>query len=247
MSKQKCKRRKTIKNVLVTILTILLVLAIAVLIAIKVFVVEQVEVEGNELYDSAVIEKTILNDEYSWNTLYVYFKYRFFDTGEVPFIDTMEVTIANPTTLHVVVYEKIMLGCLYIPEQSQYAYIDTDGFVVELSEHIIPGVPILEGIECQEVALYEKLPIDKDDLWDMLTLTQTLKRKNLVPDSVLYGTYESPVLQYGDIEICLGSQEFLTQKVERIVKILPLIKGKTGILHLENWSGEDSNVIFEEQ
>ena len=247
MLRQKRRKKKRLKYVLVTILTILLVLGAAALIAIKLFVVENVEVEGNELYDSAVIEKTILNDEYSWNTLYVFFKYRFFHTEEVPFIDTMEVSITDPHTLHVVVYEKIMLGYLYVPELSQYAYLDKDGFVVELSTQVIPGVPKLEGIDCSDVVLYEKLPMDKDALWDMLTLTQTLKRNNLVPESVVYGQSGSPVLVYGNVQIALGTQEYLTQKVERIAKILPMIKDKTGVLHLEDWSGETSNIVFDEQ
>ena len=47
------------------------------------------------------IRDRVLNDDYSWNTLYVYFEYRFFDTQEVPFIDTMEVSVKSPHTLHV--------------------------------------------------------------------------------------------------------------------------------------------------
>ena len=247
MVKQKHRKKRKFRNILVTILAILLLLGVLALVAIKLFVVEDVVVEGNELYDSKVIEQAILNDEYSWNTLYVFFKYRFFDTEDIPFVDELEVSIADPHTLHVVVYEKIMLGYLYVPEKSQYAYLDKDGFVVEISEHMIPGVPRLEGIDCPDVVLYEKLPIDKDDLWDMLALTQTLKRNNLVPDSIVYGQNGSPVLDYGNIQIALGSQEYLTQKVERIGKILPMIKDRTGILHLENWTDETSNIVFDSQ
>ena len=247
MEKRRHRKKRKFRNILVTILAILLLLGVLALVAIKLFVVEDVVVEGNELYDSKVIEQAILNDEYSWNTLYVFFKYRFFDTEDIPFVDELEVSIADPHTLHVVVYEKIMLGYLYVPEKSQYAYLDKDGFVVEISEQMIPGVPRLEGIECPDVVLYEKLPIDKDALWDMLALTQTLKRNNLVPDSIVYGQNGSPVLDYGNIQITLGSQEYLTQKVERIGKILPMIKDRTGILHLENWTDETSNIVFDSQ
>lgn len=48
----------------------------------------------------------VLNDEYSWNSLYVDLKYRFVDIGEVPFVDTMEVSLDNPHTVHIKVYEK---------------------------------------------------------------------------------------------------------------------------------------------
>ncbi len=61
---------------------------------------------GNELYSSEQIEQLVLNDEYSWNSLYVLLKYRIRDTGKVPFVDTMEVTLDDPHTVHVLVYEK---------------------------------------------------------------------------------------------------------------------------------------------
>ena len=51
---------------------------------------------GNELYSSTQIENMVLNDEYSWNSLYVDLKYRFVDIREVPFVDTMEVSLDNP-------------------------------------------------------------------------------------------------------------------------------------------------------
>ena len=72
-------------------LIFVLLLALAALVVWKVFTVENVEVEGNELYSSGQIEQLVLNDEYSWNSLYVLLKYRFVDMGEVPFVDTMEV------------------------------------------------------------------------------------------------------------------------------------------------------------
>ena len=43
--------------------------------------VTDVEIEGNELYDDESIREWVQNDRYSWNTLYVYFKYRFKKSG----------------------------------------------------------------------------------------------------------------------------------------------------------------------
>ena len=101
MIKEERRKKKKRKNILQVILGILIVLALAVLIIFTVFKVKNVEVEGNKLYDAKVIEKAVLNDEYSWNSLYVDLKYRFVDIGEVPFVDTMEVSLDNPHTVHI--------------------------------------------------------------------------------------------------------------------------------------------------
>ena len=129
-------------------------------------------VEGNELYSSEQIEQLVLNDEYSWNSLYVLLKYRIRDTGKVPFVDTMEVTLDDPHTVHVLVYEKGILGCFYIDAIGQYAYFDKDGFVVETSSDEIEDVPKITGVTCDEVVLYEKLPHTGFDRFGRLSVTE---------------------------------------------------------------------------
>lgn len=114
MIKEERKKKKRRRAGFYLFLFFVLLVGAGALIVTQVFTVEQVVVEGNELYDSSQIESMILDDDYSWNSLYVYLKYRFKDIGEVPFVDTMEVSLDNPHTVHVKVYEKGMLGYLYI-------------------------------------------------------------------------------------------------------------------------------------
>ena len=99
MIREKRRKQKLFKKVLISILVFILLAVILAFVVIKVFVVKKVKVEGNELYDEQLITETVLNDEYSWNSLYVLLKYTFMDMEDVPFIDTMEVSLSNPQTL----------------------------------------------------------------------------------------------------------------------------------------------------
>ena len=245
MIKEKRRKARKRKKIAIALLIILLLLAAAALIVIKVFRVEKVEVEGNELYDAKVIEKAVLNDKYSWNSLYVFLKYRFVDTKKVPFVDTMESTLKDPQALHMKVYEKGIMGYLYISSIDENAYFDKDGLVVETSSKVIDGTPQIIGIDCDKVVLYEKLPIGNAKLREILTLTQALKRNSLIPDSITYGVANEPLLAYGKIKVEMGSLELLTQKVERLAKIKPSLEGMDGTLHLENWTEETTNIVFD--
>ena len=187
----------------------------------------------------------MLNDKYSWNSLYVFLKYRFVDTKKVPFVDTMEITLKDPQTLHIKVYEKGIMGYLYISSIDENAYFDKDGLVVETSSKVIDGTPQIIGIDCDKVVLYEKLPIGNAKLREILTLTQALKRNSLIPDSITYGVANEPLLAYGKIKVEMGSLELLTQKVERLAKIKPSLEGMDGTLHLENWTEETTNIVFD--
>ena len=246
MIKEERRRKKRRKIGLYILLILILLIAAGVFIVMNVFTVENVVVEGNELYSSTQIENMVLNDEYSWNSLYVDLKYRFVDIGEVPFVDTMEVSLDNPHTVHIKVYEKGMLGYLYINSIGQNAYFDKDGFVVETSTEVIDGVPKITGISCEEVVLYEKLQLENSDiLRDLLNLTQTLKKYNLLPDEIQYDSNMEPVLYYGTIQVKIGSEDNLSQKVVRLSIILPQLDGLSGTLHLETWTPETADIIWD--
>lgn len=246
MIQEERRRKKRRKIGLYILLILILLIAAGVFTVMNVFTVENVVVEGNELYSSTQIENMVLNDEYSWNSLYVDLKYRFVDIGEVPFVDTMEVSLDNPHTVHIKVYEKGMLGYLYINSIGQNAYFDKDGFVVETSTEVIDGVPKITGISCEEVVLYEKLQLENSDiLRDLLNLTQTLKKYNLLPDEIQYDSNMEPVLYYGTIQVKIGSEDNLSQKVVRLSIILPQLDGLSGTLHLETWTPETTDIIWD--
>lgn len=258
MIKEKRRKQRLFKKLLIALLVFMILTVIAVFVVINVFVVKNVKVEGNKLYDEQLITETVLNDEYSWNSLYVLLKYTFVDTKDVPFIDAMEVKLVDPQTLKIKVYEKGMLGYLYIPTIGENAYFDKDGFVVEISTRIIENVPRIEGISCDEVVLYEKLPINNQKLREILTLTlalqraefkselaQVLMRENLTPDIIHFGLEQSPVVSYENTEVWLGSIELLTEKVKHLLGIYPSINGMPGVLHMENWDEQSGIPKFE--
>ena len=244
--KEQRKRKKRRRIGICIFLVVLMLFALAALIVVKVFTVQNVVVEGNSLYSADQIKNMVLDDDYSWNSLYVDLKYRFVDIGEVPFVDTMEVSLDNPHTVHIKVYEKGMLGYLYINSIGQNAYFDKDGFVVETSTEVIDGVPKITGISCEEVVLYEKLQLENSDiLRDLLNLTQTLKKYNLLPDEIQYDSNMEPVLYYGTIQVKIGSEDNLSQKVVRLSIILPQLDGLSGTLHLETWTPETTDIIWD--
>ena len=76
-------------------------------------------------------------------------------------------------------------------------------------------------------------------------MTQSLKRAELEPDVINYSSHNDPVLYYGNVVVRLGSVENLTLKVEHLSKILPSLEDMAGVLHMESWTEESKNIIFE--
>ncbi len=246
MIKEQRRRRRKKKKILKTVLITILVLAVAALIVFKVFVVEKVEIEGNELYEDKKIEAWVLNDKYSWNSLYVYFKYKLKDTRELPFVDSMEISLKSPRTISISVNEKGVLGYLYVPSLGKNAYFDKDGFVVELSSKVIEGTTKVCGISVDQATLYEKLPFENQSiLRTLLSVSSLLKKYQLEPE-VVYVTPENEILlSYGDIQVNVGDNIYLNEKIVRLQKIMPKIQKMKGTLHLEEWTQTNTDVHFQ--
>ena len=246
--KEILRRKKRKRNILIVLALLVLLAGAGVLLVTQVFTVKKVHVVGNELYTDAQIEEQVLNDEYSWSSLYVYLKYRFFHTQKLPFVDAMEVSLqpARPHELTVEVYEKGILGYLYISSIDQNAYFDKDGFVVETSQEVMGNVPKIEGLTCDSVVIYEKLPLANDTaLKNLLSLTQLLQKYDISAERIKYDERSGSMTVYsGTINILVGNADNLAQKIMRLQYILPQLEGKNGTLHLENWTSETTDIIF---
>lgn len=246
MGKHRKKRKKKWKIAVLVILYLLLFLSVGALIVVKLFIVEKMEVTGTKHYTEGEIEAWLLNDEYSWNSMYVYLKYKFSEPGELPFVESADISLKSPHILKVKVHDKALAGRIYIKTLGQNAYYDKDGIVVEMSSEVIKGVPNISGLDVEQIVLHEKLPIKgKSVLKNLLSLTQMLKKYKLEPDSIKYGEEGSYTLKYGKLSVLLGQAESFNQKIERLSYIMPDLEGQEGTLHLESWTENTTDITFE--
>ncbi len=240
------------KKRVVTIAAILVVLVLALILTIlvtKVYTLENVNIRGNVLYDAKQLEEQILSDKYSKSTLYMYLKYRFTgDKLDIPFVDNVEVSMEpdDPHTINMKVYEKKTLGYIYIPAIDKNAYFDRDGYVIETSDREIEGVPKVSGLKCDSVVLYERLEFnDATALNNLLQLTQLFEKYDIKCKDIEYNpNAKTMVVNIGNIEVVVGTANYLPQKILRLSYILPQLEGKKGILHVGGWTPETTDIVF---
>lgn len=244
----KSKKRRHRRFRLSVFFIILLLLILLALLAYRGCTLEKAEVEGTKLYPEETIRQWVLNDDYSWNTLYVYLKYKFKEAEEMPFLQEPVVTMKSPHILHIQVKEKDILGYLYIPAVGQNAYFDKDGIVVETSSEKKEEIMEVTGLECKKAKLHEKIPMkDKSMLKSMLELTKGLKSYKMLPDAVHYDEFSNIVLKYDQVSVNFGTTRDMKAKLETLSVIFPEVKGMSGTIHMENWSEDNTDVPFEKK
>ncbi len=230
------------------LLTVLLVIAVLLLIAVltikHVFTVDTVTIEGNTHYTNEEIYEMVMGDRLGRNSLYLSMKYKNKDIEGIPFIQSMNVDILSPSSIKITVYEKAMAG--FVEYMGRYFYFDKDGTVVESSDVKTKGIPQILGLNFDHIVLYEKLPVESEEIFkNILEMTQLLSKYDIEMDKIYFDNNFNMTLYFGDARIKIGNFDYIDEKIIRLKDILPELKDKKGVLRLDNYNGSDSIITFE--
>lgn len=229
-----------------TILVLIILAALCVVIVWKVFTVEEVRVTGNELHSEKSIEKTILSDKYSWNSLYVFLTYNLFDhSDEFPYADSVKVSLANPHIVTVNVDEKEMVGYFYDRASHQYVGFGEDGEVLLITKKEPENYTRVTGLEPEQIKLYHNMKLSDDTILPFIKSVLTVLKNYEIPPEIIYVQKNGGLLlSYGDIQVNLGDSYYLNEKIVRMQQLLQKVEGQTGTLHLETWTESTTDVYF---
>lgn len=226
---QKGKKRTVQAVAAVILLAAVLLLSVS---------ITEVEVTGNQQYSKEEITELLFPDKLSRNLLVCFLKDRLQDHVQIPFVEDYEIVFLGPGKVEVILYEKSIVG--YVSYMSSYMYFDKDGIIVESANEALPGVPLVTGLKFGQIVLHQKLPLEKEETFqEILNLTQVLSVYHMVVDRIQYGDYGDITLYLGDIEVLLGYGGNLNDKVSELNDMLPQLKGRSGILHLEDYDEAD--------
>ncbi len=225
-------------------LAVLAAVIAAVLVILVVFHVREVRVYGNDRHASGEIASGLVNDFPSGNTLYLLWKYRKEEVPDtLPYLRSLSVKMKSPSCIEVQVSEKELVG--YI-DKGEYVYFDQSGVALEITDEIYDDVPIVTGIDTEEVVLYQKLPAKSSaQLSAVLNLTQLLAYQGLVADEIRFGENMDITVFLGGVEVRLGQNEYLEEKIANLRAIMEKMDGSDrGVLHLESFTGKNEAVTF---
>lgn len=232
------------KRLLIVFASVIVVLAIAIAIVARVFTVKNVTIEGNTHYSNEEIYEMVMGDKLGRNSIYLSMKYKNKDIEGIPFIQTMNVHIVNPSTIKITVYEKAMAG--FVEYMGRYFYFDKDGTVIESSDIKTGGVPQVMGLDFDHIVLYEKLPVESDEIFkQILEITQLLNKYGVEMDKIYFDSNYNMTLYYDQARIKIGDFTAIDEKIIRLKDILPKLEGYKGVLRLDNYNGSDSIITFE--
>lgn len=237
---RKNKSRQLIKRIVLISLIILLAAGACIY---YIFRVNTVEYVGNKHYTNEEMSERLFNGKTPNALLYQVFGVK---ETNIPFIQKVDVEIDWPDKMHITVYEKAIIG--YISYMGCNMYFDKDGIIVESSTQEYEGVPEIMGLKFQSIVLDSKLDVGNDAVFQqILDLTQSFHKYELDVDSVYFNSSYEITLYMGDVKVLLGNDDGLTDKLYELKQMSSQFEGLKGTLHLEDYNGTDSSVIFKKE
>ena len=221
------------------------VLLIFVLVFFLGFRVTSVQVEGNSFYTDDEIKNMVTNVPLAKNSILAGFINTEKSTKDAAMIDSIKISRINRNTLLLQVEEKQIIG--YIEYQGQCLNFDRQGIIQIITDEPMENVPKIEGIDVKEAVQGERLSgISRTKLNTILSVGKMLEKMENKPDRLEFNDLNQLVMYYGDIEVRLGDDENMDEKINRLVGILPELEGMSGILHLENTTEASESVVFDD-
>ena len=105
--------------------------------------------------------------------------------------------------------------------------------------------PLITGLSFTHAQLHEILPVSDDSVfYTILGIARMINKYDINPDEVNFDENMQITLTYGNLTVNLGKDELIEEKLTRMAAILPSIEGKSGILHMEDYTSDTQNIVF---
>ncbi|MBQ3037110.1 MAG: cell division protein FtsQ [Lachnospiraceae bacterium] len=224
---------------------VMLLIAGGVIWFLNAFRITSVMVEGNIHYSTDQITEMVMNSDFSNNSVFLSMQYHNKSITDVPFVERIDVSVVDRQTVKITVYEKTLAG--YVQYLGSYMYFDKDGIVVESSNVLTPGIPEVSGLKFNHVVLHEALPVENEEIFqEILNITNLLNKHGLSATKIQFDSLYDVSLHFGKVRVIMGEDADMDQIIMHLTGILPHLEGKSGVLHMENFSESNKDITFEE-
>lgn len=244
--RQRARRRK--RRRIRRILLVVLMLAALTGIFFLAFPLRTVAVSGNVHESADHIMELVLERPSAGNTVLAYLMNRDRKISGEDFVSSLQAEILSSDKIRVHVTEKRLTG--FVRSGSKVYYLGKDGTVEAESTKTWKNdrIPEVDGLKLlTSVKKGETLPIRGTKPFVLLDNLKSLTDfYQIPPDRVTFSSENDMTLQYGNVEVLLGSGTNLEDRVRQLAGILKKMDSSwSGTLHLENYSSTQGQVVFD--
>lgn len=247
MKQEKIKRFSSFRFYFINYFLFVVIVVMAFIMASLFFCpLGEVKVSGTSIYSKEEVKEKLLSGKYDDNTVFAFLLSRVTPHKSMEFVQSYSYSIEDRNTLKIKIKQKDIRGYL-ISSKGKYVYYDFEGNVIENTDRLVPETFYVEGLEMKKVKKGEKLPVGSSNVKTILAIQNEFDDLELDVSTLTFSKDGTITFYVGAIFVNLGTRSNLKEKLDRLPYILPQIEGQVGTLHLEEWSEENTDIVFEQQ
>lgn len=207
--------------------------------------VQEVEVKGATFYTDQQIEHLVLNDRYRTNGAWDVIKNRVHPRKDIPFVSDVKVGLKNFHKLTITVTEKEITGYITTPD-GKLIYLDREGTVTDISHKLLSGMIPVEGLTTKKkIVEGKRYPAAGNRVAALSLIFRSKDNMDLDINSISFGDSGQITLICGKVTVMLGTADNLKDKLLRLSYILPKVGKDAGTLHFENYTSDNTDIVFD--
>ena len=240
----------------IVVLTVVAALLLVFFLLVFLFRTRTVEVTGNNHETDAEVEEAIMTGPLSGNTLVLATILSHPTVTDMPFVESVTISATGRDSVRIEVTE--LPAVAYLAFGDRFYYFDGTGKVLletyegeQKAEEKTGGeefhvIPCLEGLNVEEVTVGETLKAEDASVFSRVSeLTNLLNKYEIDCDKLVLEEDSTWTLVIDKIKVKLGSEDHMDEKLLELTGILPEAQGLAGTLHLENFDGTQTRIIFD--
>ena len=169
-------KRTTASKVIIPVL--IAAVLIGLIIFITLFRLEDVSIDPGTHYSEQEIQDLLFTKATDDYAVLFFLRMKYLGQQELPFVEKIDVELVSRNHVSIHVYDKAVTGC--VCHMDEYLYFDREGIVVECSDTLLEGIPVVtgDGLSFSSVTLYEPLDVGNDFVFNTILEVILLLDKN---------------------------------------------------------------------
>ncbi|MCR4869587.1 MAG: hypothetical protein K5889_08905 [Lachnospiraceae bacterium] len=207
--------------------------------------VDKFTVEGNNILTEDEVLRASLVEKYKHNGLYDVIYAKFHPVKDLEFAEKIKVSMRGPHEVVLKVWEK-QTDYYVRDDKDLYVYCNKDACVTQVSSKLVSDALPVNGLKVShdKVKAGRRLPVAGNRINALKVLWKNIKSRKITVDDVIFSEDGNIVVNSGDVKVRLGNRSGLEEKLRRLAYILPMLDGKKGTLHLEDFSENNTDIVF---
>ena len=225
------------------VLSTVIILSLLVCVLYFAFHIDTIKVEGTKIYTEEEIKASVFTWKFLDNGLILRLYDKFFKTGQLPFVEDIDIYYEDRNTVILYVYDKTVSGC--IKYMGQYVYFDKEGRVLESHPRRRQDVPVVTGIKFGDFAIGEKFKVEDSSLFDAIMNVSLLISHYGINVKRIHINNGDVKIYSGNVQVHLGKKKLYNDQLAALSEVLNTTNEEklSGTIDMENYKQGDKIVL----